>query len=277
MTTVAYQGEPGAFSEKASKKLFSEDVRLQPMATFNEVFESVSCGSVRYGVIPMENSVFGSIHQNYDLLLKHRLYIVGEIGLRIELHLMSSNGVRLRDIRTVYSQQQALGQCERFLRSLKHVKVVAFHDTAGAARMVREERRADIGAVASDMAAKCYGLKILKRNVEDNRQNYTRFVAVSRKQLRPGQGTKLSLVFAARNVPGSLFRSLEGFAQNRINLVKIESRPLVGKPWQYLFYVDVEGSLEEVRLREALNHLKQVSTFCRILGTYEKARSLYVR
>ncbi|HLF20617.1 MAG TPA: prephenate dehydratase [Bacteroidota bacterium] len=273
MTFVAYQGEPGAFSELAAKKFFGSGVGLKPLSSFRDVFEFASRGSSRFGVVPIENSVFGSIHQNYDLLLSHRLFIVGEVALRIQLHLMSLPGVALKKIRLVYSQPQALGQCEEFLRKLKGVKVVAFQDTAGAARMIRQERRKDVAAIASAAAARTYRLQIIRKNVESNSRNFTRFVVLSKRQGFLGAVGKTSLVFATRNIPGSLFQSLAGFALHGINLVKIESRPLVGKPWEYLFYLDVEGTSREKPILRALNHLKEVSTFVRILGTYPKGKT----
>lgn len=273
MTRVAYQGEPGAFSELAARKFFESDAHLQPQTSFSDVFQSVARSVSRFGVVPIENSVFGSIHQNYDLLLKHRLFIVGEIVLKVRLHVMALPGVMLKDIRSVYSQPQALGQCEVFLRKLKGVNVVAFEDTAGAARMIRQQRRLDVAAIAGAAAAKIYRLRVLRRNVESNHRNFTRFIVLSKKRLRPVSKAKTSLVFATKNLPGSLFQALAGFALYGANLVKIESRPLVGRPWEYLFYLDVQGGPEDRHLRKALNHLEEVSTFMRLLGTYEAGKT----
>lgn len=266
--TVAYQGEPGAFSEEAARLFFGRSTRLVPLESFGEVFRFAGGRRSAYALIPIENSVFGSIHQNYDLLLKHKLHIVGEVKLRVHLHLMALPGVLLRNVRFVYSHPQALGQCDAFVRSLRHVEVVAYYDTAGAAKMIREERRRDAAAIASTRAASTYGLKIIRRNVESNHHNYTRFLALSATRANPRRGEKTSLVFAAKNVPGALFKALAVFALREINMLKIESRPLVGRPWEYLFYLDVEGSTAEERMQQALSHLDELTTFVRVLGSY---------
>jgi prephenate dehydratase len=168
----------------------------------------------------------------------------------------------------VYSHSQALGQCEEYLRSLKKVSVVAYYDTAGSAKMIREEGRKDAAAIASARAARTYGLSILKRNVESNHHNFTRFIVLSAKKDLAKSKEKTSIVFAAKNVPGALFKALAVFALREINMLKIESRPHVGKPWEYLFYLDIEGSPSEMRVRQALNHLDELTTFVRVLGAY---------
>lgn len=268
MTTVAYQGEPGAFSEQAGKSFFGSNAKLVPLPAFKDVFHAVTKRRSSFGIVPIENSVFGSVHQNYDLLLNHKLFIVGEVKLRIQLHLMALQGVALNNVTSVYSHQQALGQCDEFLRRLKRVNVVAYYDTAGSAKMIREEGRRDAAALASAQAAKTYGLKILKRNVESNHQNYTRFIVLSTKPASVQYQAKTSLAFAVKNIPGALFKALAVFALREINLLKIESRPLVGKPWEYLFYLDVEGSLRDEHIQQALSHLDELATFVRVLGSY---------
>jgi prephenate dehydratase len=265
---IAYQGEPGSFSEQAARQFFGAHAVLKPLATFAEVFADVDRHPGDLGIVPIENSLYGSIHQVYDLLLRHRLSIIGELKLRIELHLMALPGTLIGALETVYSQSQALGQCEDFLRALDTVKIEAVHDTAAAARLIREHRRHDAAAIASERAAETHGLRILKRNVESDHRNFTRFIALSRKPIHPHGTAKTSMVFAAKNIPGALFKALAVFALRDINLLKIESRPLVGKPWEYLFYLDVEGAPERDPLRRALNHLKEVCTFVRLLGSY---------
>ncbi|MGH2569200.1 MAG: prephenate dehydratase [Bacteroidota bacterium] len=265
---VAYQGEHGAFSEQAAHALLGKKVVTEPVASFKDVFQFAARSSSRLGIIPIENSLFGSVHENYDLLLKHRLLIVGEVKLRIQLHLMALPGVSFPQIQTVYSHPQALGQCEEFVRSLRGVDVVAHNDTAGAARMIRDQERIDAAAIASARAARAYGLQVLRRNVESNHHNYTRFLLLSRKQGRPARNAKTSLVFSVKNIPGALYKALAVFALREINLLKIESRPLVGKPWQYLFYLDIEGSLDDKKVAAALKHLRELSTLVRLLGSY---------
>lgn len=267
-TTIAYQGEPGAFSEQAAQQFFGADVRLKPLATFAEVFADVEQHPKNVGIVPIENSLFGSIHQVYDLLLRHKLYIIGEMKLRIKLHLMALPGTSFKNLEEIYSQSQALGQCEDFLRTLKNIRVEAVHDTAAAARLVREHLRHDAAAIASERAARAYGLHILKRNVESNHRNFTRFIALAQNPIQPHGNVKTSMVFTVKDIPGALFKALAVFALREINLLKIESRPLVGKPWEYLFYLDVEGAPNRDPLCQALNHLKEVCTFVRLLGSY---------
>jgi prephenate dehydratase len=274
MLTIAYQGETGAFSEQAAQAYFGASARLVPMESFKDVFEFAARHPSGFGVVPLENSVFGSVHQNYDLLLKHNLHIIGEVKLRIQLHLMAMPGVAMKSIRRIYSHPQALGQCEDFLRSQKKVAAVAYYDTAGAARMVREEGKGEVAAIASARAASTYGLSILKRNIESNHHNYTRFIVLSRKPGRLQKATKTSLVFAVKDVAGALFKALAVFALREINMLKIESRPHVGKPWEYLFYLDIEGSPAEERVLQALNHLDELSTFVRVLGAYPHGKTI---
>lgn len=268
---VYFQGEQGSFSEQAAMKYFGRTVQAVPKPVFAEVFRSVDHSRGAFGIVPIENSVFGSIHQNYDLLLKHTLLIAGETQLRIELHLAALPGTKLKDIRQIYSQPQALGQCETFLGSLKHVQVIAFHDTAAAARMIREEHRKDSAAIASEAAARHHHLHILQRNVESDHENFTRFLVLSKKAV-PGKGrAKTSLAFAVKDTPGALFKALAVFTLREINLLKIESRPFIGKPWQYLFYVDIEGAQTEEKIQRALHHLQEVCSFVRIFGSYSGA------
>jgi prephenate dehydratase len=268
MVMVAYQGEPGAFSEEAARAYFGSRARLLPKEGFKDVFEFATKHPKHYGIVPIENSVYGSVHQNYDLLLRHKLSIVGEVKLRIQLHLMALPKVPLGKVRSVYSHSQALGQCEEYLRSLKGVNIVAYYDTAGSAKMIRDQDRRDAAAVASARAARAYGLSVLKRNVESNHHNFTRFIVLSRKPGSVKHGEKTSLVFAVNNVPGALFKALAVFALREINMLKIESRPHVGKPWEYLFYLDIEGVPTDRTVQQALNHLSELTSFVRVLGAY---------
>lgn len=275
MPIIAYQGEPGAFSEQAALALYGRRAKTQPLPTFADLFRFVSRSPSHVGVIPIENSVYGSVHENYDLLLKHQLTIVGEVKLRIQLHLMAMPGVSLPQVRTVYSHPQALGQCEGFLSSWRGVDVVAHNDTAGSAKMIRDQERIDAAAIASIHAAQTYGLHILKRNIENHHHNYTRFLVIAKRPIRPRGKAKTSLVFSLKNVPGALHRTLGAFAARGINLLKIESRPLVGKPWEYLFYLDIEGSGLEKHVADALKEVKQLSTFLRVLGSYAVGRTIH--
>jgi prephenate dehydratase len=265
---IAYQGEPGAFSEQAARKFFGAHAHLRPLPTFSDVFADTEHHPAGFGIVPIENSLFGSIHQVYDLLLRHKLFIIGEVKLRIELHLMALPETKRNSVRTIYSQLQAIGQCENFLSTLKNVKVEAVHDTAAAARFIQERKRNDAAAIASEQAARVHGLHILKRNVESSHRNFTRFIALSRKPVQTFGKVKTSLAFTVKDIPGALFKALAVFALRDINLLKVESRPIIGKPWEYLFYVDVEGTPHRDPLRRALHHLEEICTFVRVLGSY---------
>lgn len=265
---IAYQGEPGSFSEQAAHRFFGANVKLKPLPTFSDVFADAEHRKSGLAIVPIENSLFGSIHQVYDLLLKHNLFIIGEVKLRIELHLMALPRTKLNKIHTIYSQLQAIGQCETYLAKLKNIKVEAVHDTSAAARFIQERQQHDTAAIASEQASHVHRLRILKRNVENDHRNFTRFIALSHKSVRPSGKVKTSLVFAAKDIPGALFKALEVFAARNINLMKIESRPLIGKPWEYLFYLDVEGTPERGPLHQALINLKEVCKFVRVLGSY---------
>lgn len=265
--TVAFQGELGAYSELASREFFGHDIEVSPSATFPEVFEKVTGKIVDAGMIPIENSLAGSIHENYDLLLEHDLHIIGELKLRITHHLIANQDVRLDEIRRVISHPQALAQCRDFLRSLKNVTVEPVYDTAGAVRQVKSSGARDVAAIASAQAAVDYGLTTLKSGIESYHQNYTRFLAISREP-RAETGDKVSIVLSLQHQPGMLFKALGVFALRDIDLMKIESRPLASTPWQYLFYIDIAGSLEEQRIQKALDHMDEITTLLRVLGCY---------
>jgi prephenate dehydratase len=277
MPTIAYQGEPGAYSEQAAFDFFGAlpETQPQPCPTFDAAFSAVTTGACDFGVLPIENSLAGSVHRNYDLLMRHELHIIGEVILRVSHNLIALPGVQLGDVRRVISHWQALDQCEQSLtRLLPGVERVQVYDTAGSVKMLAEEQRRDTAAIASRRAAGLYGLPILREAVEDDPTNYTRFVVLSRQpaQLTPGAPAKTSIVFATRNAPGSLFRALAVFSLRDIDLTKIESRPLQGSPWEYLFYLDFAGSAEDEPCRRALSHLGEMATLLRVLGSYPRAK-----
>jgi len=268
---VAFQGERGAYSEEAVASLFKEGAEPVPCSTFDEVFALVEEGRCERGVVPVENSLAGSIHRTYDLLLRHNLYIVGELNLRVSHCLIAHPGVELSAIRRVYSHPHALAQCEYSLRELGGVEVIATHDTAGSVKWIKEQGLRDAAAIASEKAAAFYGMTVLRRGFEDEKANYTRFIALSREPVDPEGASKTSLAFAGRNEPGLLFRCLSAFALRNIDLTKIESRPIRGVPWEYIFYLDFAGSMSEERCRRAVEQLKEMATFVRIFGSYPRA------
>ena len=274
MMRVAFQGEPGAFSEAAARALFPGADTL-PCASMEDVFSNVTNQQVERGVIPIENSLFGSVHVNYDLLRAHDVRIVGELMLRIRHCLMAKHGTKLQHISRVLSHPQALGQCQLYLsQHLPDALPVPAYDTAGAAKLVAEDDHPGAAAIASRRAAGKYGLTVLAENIESHPKNFTRFLALT----LPGQASatpapetehKTSVAFLLRNnVPGALFKSLAVFALRDLDLYKIESRPLVGNPGKYLFYLDVRGNTMSTPVQRALEHLKEITAELRILGSY---------
>jgi 3-deoxy-7-phosphoheptulonate synthase len=268
--TVVYQGEPGAFSEQAALAVFG-DVGSQGLPAFRDVFEHVASRAASHGVLPIENSLTGSINQNYDLLLDYDLHIVGELKLRISHNLIAHPGTRLADLRRVYAHPQAAGQCDRFLRQHSEWTILPTHDTAGSVKVVKEQGPADAAAIASLRAARLYEMEVVVEAIEDDAQNYTRFIVVAREESVRDACNKTSLVLSTRNEPGALAAVLDRLAARGINLLKIESRPISGRPWEYLFYLDFEGNLESPAVREALESLKPLTERLKVLGCYPSA------
>ena len=264
---IAYQGEPGAFSEAAARRV-DPDPHLVPCRSFEEVFETVEAAPTTYGVLPIENSIGGSIHRNYDLLLAHDLPIVAEVELPVVHHLLALPGATLDGLRRVYSHPQGLAQCERFLRTLTQVEIIATYDTAGSAKMVADAGLTDAGAIASARAGEVFGLTSLAASVQDFDDNITRFIVVGRTPLKHAVADKMSIVFTLPNEPGSLFKALSVFALRGIDLTKLESRPIPGRPWEYRFYADLAMARDEVTGTRALAHLAEFAPMLRTLGTY---------
>ncbi len=275
---AAFQGERGAFSEQAVRQLLGDEAEVMPLTRFEDIFEALKDGRVTATVVPIENTLAGSVHQNYDLLLQYELPIVAETTVRIVHNLIAMPGVPFAKIRRVYSHPVALNQCLDFFNKYPQIERVPFYDTAGSVKMLAEEKPPGAAAIASAVAAEIYGAKILRRSLEDDRRNFTRFFLlrrpdfVARHPIREQEAKqwKTSLVFTTRNVPGSLFRCLSAFALRDLNLAKIESRPLRGKPWEYLFYVDLLAHVEAQATVNALRHLGELADFLRVLGCYPK-------
>ena len=270
---IAFQGARYAFSEMASRQFFRDDITTVHCRTFDDVFDAVTDKKADYGVIPIENSLTGSIHRVYDLLLSHNLQLVGEVSLRVEQHLIAHPGVALDDIRLVYSHPQALEQCRKFLTGLENVESVASYDTAGSVKMIRDEKMHNAAAIGSRWAANDYGMQIVKAEIEDIPENFTRFYVLSREPKTIGNADKTSIVFSMKSIPGALFKSLSVFALRDIDLLKIESRPLRGRPWDYIFYLDFAGNMEQERCQNAIRHLEEITTQLKVLGSYSAAMS----
>lgn len=271
MPRIAFQGEAGAYSEAAALAHFGAESLTVPCETFDAVFAAVESGQVEYGLVPVENSLAGSIHRNYDLFLQHNLSIVGEYHLRVKHCLIAHPGVTISDLRKVISHPQALAQCEKYLKKLG-VKVEPVYDTAGSVKMVKAQADHSLGAIASRRAAEVYEMAILAESIEDDAANYTRFLAIAPKPIVPTGEAKTSIVFTLHNTPGALFKALSVFALRDIDLTKIESRPLAGQPWEYLFYIDFAGATTDLAVARALDHLGEYAVMLRVLGSYPRHR-----
>ncbi len=274
---IAFQGERGAFSEQAVRQLLGAPVDIMPCQRFDDVFRNLRDGTAKGAVIPIENTLHGSVHENYDHLLQFDLPIVAETSVRIVHNLIAPPGVTFGKVKRVFSHPVALAQCLDFFERNPGVERVPFYDTAGSVKMVMEEGLTDAAAIASAVSAENFGARILRRSIEDDRRNFTRFFLLRRPEDVPKKAKKThkhwktSLVFSTRNVPGALFKSLSAFALRDLSLTKIESRPLRGKPWEYLFYLDFLGHLDDAAARNAIGHLRETSDLLRVLGCYPKA------
>lgn len=266
---IAYQGEPGAYSEAAALR-FKPRADLLPRESFETVFAAVADGVATHGILPIENTIGGTIHRNYDLLLQHALPIVGEVKLPIVHNLLALAGTSRDQLRRVYSHPQGLAQCERFLRTLDNVQIVATYDTAGSAKMIRDGQLGDTGAIASARAAEVFGLSILDAGVQDFAINTTRFLLIGRDPTPAGRANKTTIVFTVPNDAGALFKALSVFALRDIDMTKLESRPIPERPFEYLFYADLSAAREELSCERALTHLAEFAPSLRTLGSYRR-------
>ncbi|HUG52219.1 MAG TPA: prephenate dehydratase [Vicinamibacteria bacterium] len=274
---AAYQGAPGAFSEDAARALVGDKVPLLPCWKFEDVFLAVESGQAAHGVLPIENTLAGSVQASYDLLAERSLTIVGETVRRIRHALLAPRGAQVPALRQVLSHPVALAQCEGFFRRHAHIEPVPVYDTAGAVERVVREGRTEQGAIASRRAADLYGADVLEESVEDHPENYTRFLLVTTAarasaaaSASPRASHKTSLVFRVANRPGALVECLGHFASRGVDLAKIESRPLRGRPFEYMFYLDLIGDAADSSVAEALAGLRRSTTMLRILGSYPR-------
>ncbi|HEX7677715.1 MAG TPA: prephenate dehydratase [Thermoanaerobaculia bacterium] len=271
--TVAFQGEYGAFSESAVRRILGSEVTLRPCETFDDMFDAVRSSDADCCVAPIENSLAGSIHRNYDLMIDSGLRICGETNVRIVHNVIAAPEVTLANVRRIYSHPVALAQCLRFFRANPDIEAIPTHDTAGAVREVLQRQRPDEAAIASARAAEIYGGTILASSVEDHQQNFTRFLLLAAgtsdiQPAEPARRWKTSLMLRLPDKPGVLFRALGAFALFDIDLSKIESRPIEGRPWEYAFYIDVIGNRTEAPLERAISNLEQMADELHVLGSY---------
>lgn len=269
--SISFQGERGAYSELAAKEYFKHSVRCVSTPEFSDVYNAVLSEKTKYGIIPIENPLAGSIHRNYDLLLEGELYIVGEIYLGVSHYLIANNGVSRKRIKQVFSHPQAFAQCKKYLSRYPYLSIVPVSNTATAVRKIKNEKLNDAAAIASMQAAIDFDMSVLASRIEDYKNNQTRFLILSKEAARISSGrrkVKTSIVFSTKNIPGVLFKALSVFALRDIDLFKIESRPVSGRNFEYLFYLDFEGDIHDEASMNAVNHLKEITTFDRVLGSY---------
>jgi len=268
---VAFQGEPGAYSEMATIQYFRNS-NLVPMKSLQDVFDALRQGDVDFGVVPIENSTEGSVNETYDLLSDTDFVVSGEIYLRVRHCLIVNKGGGW-NIRSVYSHPQALAQCRRYLQG-RRLATVAAYDTAGAVKMIKQKKAMKVAAIASRKAAELYDMDILEEGIEDSKNNFTRFLIMSKIRTKSTGRDGTSMIFSVKHIPGALYSILEVFANRNINLTKIESRPKKEKPWEYNFYVDFEGHIDEKIINEAVESIKKKAAFIKILGSYQRAEFL---
>lgn len=268
---VAFQGEPGAYTEEAAFRFFGKLSEGYPCNTLDEVFETVEVGEAFFAAVPVENSLEGSITRAYDLLLDSPLMICGETELRITHCLIGGPGATLDTIKKVYSHPQALGQCRSFLSHLD-CELFPESDTAGSVRMIKEQKLTDSAAIASARAAEIYGMKVIAKEIEDNPHNYTRFFILSKEDAAPTGNDKTSIVFSLKSKPGALYDCLKEFAASNINLTKLESRPTRHQPWEYNFYMDISGHHQDETVSSALQKLDELTVFVKVLGSYPRMK-----
>lgn len=272
MVKISIQGARGSYHDIVAREKFPDDSEIIESDTFHRVFEDVKKGLVDYGVVAIENSIYGSFLENYDFLLKYDAKIVAEVYLRIRFDLMALPGVKIDDVTQVYSHSLAMAQSEEFLEKHPRMTRIETDDTAGSSRMIKEKGMMTAAAIGSDLAAEIYGMKILVRDIGSDKKNYTRFLFISRDEKYPETADKTSIVIRAKDLPGSLYQCLKCFNDEGINLSKIESRPVISRTWEYRFYLDFEKGLNAPETKRVLTELGKVASSIKILGSYEKGK-----
>ena len=266
---VSFQGEPGAYSETAVHRIFGPTAKPKPCKSFSDVFRDVWTDTTKYGVVPIENSIEGSVSPVYDLFLQYDLKVCGELALRISHCLIANPETDLEEVKVVYSHPQALGQCRNYLEELG-IDLVSTYDTAGSVKMIKEQGLTNAAAIAGEQAAQIYEMKILAEDIADTQNNYTRFFVLSKDELPPTGNDKTSIIFSTKHVPGALYEALGELATRDVNMTKIESRPTKQNLWEYNFYLDFDGHMNEKICADALDALRTRSLFVKVLGSYPR-------
>jgi prephenate dehydratase len=268
--SVTFQGERGAYSEMATLQYFP-NAKVLPKKSFQDVFDSIETSEANYAVVPIENSIEGSINETYDLLLQTKTIVTGEIYQRVRHCLIVNKGATLDELEAVYSHPQAIAQCRNYLQ-LKRLDSVPTYDTAGAVKMIKEKIIMNAAAIASRRAAEIYDMDVLEEGIEDRKNNFTRFLVLSKTKTKtkPTGHDRTSIIFSVKHLPGALFGILKEFSSREINLTRIESRPTKETPWEYNFYVDFEGHCDDETIKKALQSIKNKTAFFKILGSYKK-------
>lgn len=267
---VGFQGEFGSYSDKAVELYFS-GVDKKPYKSFLDLFVSLEKNDIELAILPIENSIEGSVLESYELLLKSQLSVVGEINVKVNHCLIAHHNINKDDIEEIYSHAQALGQCSKYLKEFGR-NAIATYDTAGSVKMIKEKKLKNAAAIASKDTTTIYDMKLIDENIQDHKDNFTRFFCLSKTQTKATGNDKTSIVFSGTNVPGSLYKALNEFAQKKINLTKIESRLTRKKAWEYNFYVDFEGHIDDDGCQEALQGLRDLGSIVTVLGSYPKLK-----
>ena len=271
---IGYQGVKGSFSEEAMIKYFGENHTTTDYEEFEDVFVALKNNEIDYGILPIENSCTGAIVTVYDLLVKYGLYIVGEECIKIDQNLIGVKESKLEDIKEIYSHPQGFEQSREFLNKQNNLKLIPFHNTAISAKYISELNDKSKGAIASLRAAKIYGLDVIQKEINDKDNNHTKFIIVGRKLESSKECNKITVVFSLDDKAGTLYNLLRHFAENNINMIKIESRPSKDEPWQYLLYVDFEGNIENEDVKKAIKLIEEKSEYFKLLGCYEGIKEL---
>lgn len=268
--TVCFQGVPGAFSESALIEYFGADVERLNVVDFEDVFKSLKADRCDYGILPIENSSTGGVSEVCDLLRKYGLYIVGEESIKIDQNLLALKGTQISDIKEVYSHPQALSQSQEYLNSHKDWEIIPFRNTAESAKLISELKDPSKACVASSRAAEIYDLEVIAENINYNANNHTRFIVIGKDLEVDDESNKISIVFSAPHKPGALYSALSYFAENNLNMLRIESRPIIDKSWEYFFYIDLEGNIKDDRIKYVIDKIEKDSMYFKLLGNYKK-------